>query len=192
MINLQKGENISLSKEDSSLEILTVGLGWNVNVNALSSDFDLDVTAFLLNEDNKVRSEDDMIYYGDKSSVCKSVSLSGDNRTGSGEGDDESLTIKLNNLTQDVKKVAVVVNIYQAQERNQNFGQVDKAYIRCVNAENKNEIARFDLTEDYSGATSIVFGEIYRHGTDWKFKALGNPSSGGLKNIAQAYGLNVG
>jgi tellurium resistance protein TerD len=189
-ISLQKGGNVNLSKEAPGLAKMIVGLGWD----ARSTDgaaFDLDGAVFLLNNQGKVRSDADFVFYNNLKSVDGSVVHSGDNRTGEGEGDDESVTIDLSRVPADVDKIAVCVTIHEAEQRRQSFGQVSKAFIRCINANGNTEIARYDLSEDSSTEAAMIFGEVYRAGADWKFRAIGQGFKGGLGPLAKNYGVNV-
>ncbi len=189
-ISLQKGGNVNLSKEAPTMTKMTIGLGWDVRVTD-GAAFDLDASAFMLAASGKVRSDADFIFYNQNKSADGSVMHSGDNRTGEGEGDDEAIKVDLAAVPADVEKIAVCVTIHDAEERRQNFGMVSSAYIRCVNADNNTEVARYDLSEDASVETAMIFGEIYRHGGDWKFKAIGQGFAGGLGPLAQSYGVNV-
>lgn len=190
-ISLSKGGNVSLSKESPGLSSLLIGLGWDARATD-GSDFDLDASAFLLKADGKVRSDADFIFYNQLKSDNGSVEHLGDNRTGEGDGDDEELVVQLNNVPADVEKIAIAVTIHDADTRNQNFGQVSSAYIRCVNKENGTEIAKYDLSEDASVETAMIFGEIYRHNGDWKFKAVGQGFEGGLGPLAKNFGVSIG
>jgi tellurium resistance protein TerD len=189
-ISLQKGGNISLSKEAPSMTKMVLGLGWDVRATD-GSAFDLDASAFLLNASGKVRLDADFIFYNQAKSADGSVEHTGDNRTGEGDGDDETIVVDLTRVPADVEKVAVAVTIHDAEARNQNFGQVSSAYIRCVNEANNTEVARYDLSEDASVETAMIFGEIYRHNGEWKFKAIGQGFKGGLGPLAQNYGVNI-
>jgi tellurium resistance protein TerD len=189
-INLQKGGNVNLSKEAPGLSKMLVGLGWDVRATD-GAPFDIDGTAFLLRADGKVRSDSDMIFYNNLKSGDGSVAHSGDNRTGAGDGDDETVTLDLSRVPADVEKIAVCVTIHEAEARRQNFGMVSKAYVRCVNGSGNAEIARFDLSEDGSTETAMVFGEVYRNGGDWKFKAVGQGYKGGLAPLAASFGVSV-
>jgi tellurium resistance protein TerD len=189
-ISLQKGGNVNLSKEAPGLSKLVVGLGWDARATD-GAAFDIDSSVFLLKADGKVRADLDMIFYNNLKSTDGSVVHAGDNRTGAGEGDDESITIDLAAVPADVDKVAVCVTIHDAEARKQNFGMVSKAYVRCVNANGNTEIARFDLSEDGSTETAMVFGEVYRNGSDWKFKAIGQGYKGGLGPLAASFGVGV-
>lgn len=189
-ISLQKGGNVNLSKEAPGLSTMVVGLGWDLR-NTDGNAFDLDGAVFLLNAAGKVRSDADFIFYNNLASADGAVKHSGDNRTGAGDGDDESVTIALSRVPADVDKIAVCVTIHEAESRRQNFGQVPKAFVRCVNAAGASEIARFDLSEDGSTETAMVFGEVYRAGADWKFRAVGQGFKGGLGALAKHYGVDV-
>ena len=189
-ISLSKGGNVSLSKEAPGLKNILVGLGWDARATD-GQDFDLDASAFLLKENGKVRDDKDFIFYNHLESADGSVAHTGDNLTGDGEGDDESIKIALDQLPSAVQRVAVTVTIHEADQRKQNFGMVSNAFIRVVNQDNGKEIARFDLSEDMSTETAMIFGEIYRSGGEWKFKAVGQGFNGGLGPLARNYGVNV-
>ena len=189
-ISLQKGGNVSLSKEAPGLTKMLIGLGWDVRATD-GADFDLDGSAFLLNASGKVRSDADFIFYNQPKSDNGAVAHQGDNRTGAGEGDDEVIEVNLSAVPADVDKIAITVTIHDADARKQNFGQVSSAFIRCVNPNGNVEIARFDLSEDASVETAMIFGEIYRHNGEWKFKAIGQGFKGGLGALAQHFGVNV-
>jgi tellurium resistance protein TerD len=189
-ISLVKGGNVSLNKEAPGLQQILVGLGWDAR-STDGVDFDLDASAFLLKEDGKVRGADDFIFYNNKKSQDGAVEHTGDNLTGQGEGDDESIKINLATIPQNVQKIAISVTIHEAESRHQNFGMVSNAFIRIVNLADNKEIARFDLSEDMSVETAMIFGEIYRHSGEWKFKAIGQGFSGGLGSLAKGFGLDV-
>ena len=189
-ISLQKGGNISLSKEAPSMTKMVLGLGWDVRATD-GSAFDLDASAFLLNASGKVRSDADFIFYNQAKSADGSVEHTGDNRTGEGDGDDETIVVDLTRVPADVEKVAVAVTIHDAEARNQNFGQVSSAYIRCVNESNNTEVARYDLSEDASVETAMIFGELYKNGSEWKFRAIGQGFAGGLGPLAASFGVAV-
>jgi tellurium resistance protein TerD len=189
-ISLQKGGNVNLSKEAPNLTTIVIGLGWDPR----SSDgaaFDLDGSAFLLKTDGKARSDSDFIFYNNLKSADGSVVHAGDNRDGGGDGDDEKITINLKSVPPDIDKIAISVTIHEADARRQNFGQVAKAYIRCINADGNAELARFDLSEDGSTETAMIFGEVYRNGADWKFRAIGQGFKGGLGPLARSFGINA-
>ncbi|HZX29252.1 MAG TPA: TerD family protein [Telluria sp.] len=189
-ITLQKGGNVNLSKEAPGLTKLTVGLGWDVRATD-GAAYDLDGVVFLLKPDGKVRSDADFIFYNNLKSADGSVAHSGDNRTGAGDGDDETVSIDLSRVPAEVDRIAVAVTIHDAEARRQNFGQVQKAFVRCVNAANNGEIARYDLSEDGSTEAAMIFGEVYRSGGDWKFRAVGQGFKGGLGPLARNYGVAV-
>ncbi len=189
-ISLQKGGNVNLSKEAPGMKKMQVGLGWNVR--ATDGDaFDLDGSGFLLSASGKVRSDADFIFYNQAKSVDGSVQHSGDNRTGAGDGDDESIVVELDKVPADIDKIAVCVTIHDGEAKRQNFGMISGAYIRCVDAGTNTEVARFDLSEDYSVETAMIFGEIYRNNGEWKFKAIGQGFKGGLAPLAKNFGVNV-
>lgn len=190
-VSLNKGGNISLTKSDPGLARIIVGLGWDVRATD-GKEFDLDASAFLLTATGKVRSDADFIFYNQMKSVDGSVEHTGDNRTGAGDGDDEQIKIDLTKLPTEIDKVAVSVTIHEATQRNHNFGMVSNAFIRVVNADTNNEIARYDLTEDASVETAMIFGEIYRHGAEFKFRAVGQGFKGGLGPLATNFGVSVG
>ncbi|MDQ6952564.1 MAG: TerD family protein [Mariprofundaceae bacterium] len=189
-VSLKKGGNVSLEKTSPGISKILIGLGWDERATD-GGDFDLDASVFLLKDDGKVRSDEDFIFYNNLSSTCKSVVHQGDNRTGAGDGDDEAVKVDLTQVPADVKKITVAVTIHEAQARNQNFGQVANAFMRIVNDETNVEVARFDLSEDYSIETAMIFGEVYRHNGDWKFKAIGQGYEGGLKALAQGFGISI-
>lgn len=189
-ISLNKGGRLSLSKESPGLNRVLVGLGWDARATD-GADFDLDASAFLLNASGKARSEADFIFYNQLRSTCGSVEHTGDNLTGAGDGDDEVIKIELNKVPAEVEKIAFTVTIHEAEARRQNFGQVGSAYIRIVNADNNTEIARYDLAEDASTETAMIFGELYRHSGEWRFTAVGQGYSGGLAAMCKQYGINV-
>lgn len=190
-VSLQKGGNVSLEKAAPGMTKILVGLGWDERATD-GAEFDLDASIFLLADTGKVRSDSDFIFYNNLSSTCGSVVHQGDNRTGAGEGDDEAVKVDLNQVPADVQKISVTVTIHDAAARNQNFGQVANAFIRVVNDETNEEVARYDLSEDYSIETAMIFGEIYRHNNEWKFKAVGQGYEGGLAALATGFGINLG
>jgi tellurium resistance protein TerD len=189
-VSLSKGGNVSLSKEAPGLTNIVIGLGWDTR-STDGSDFDLDASMFVLKEDNKVRSDSDFIFYNNRTGADGSVEHLGDNLTGEGEGDDEQIKVNLNAVPQDVANLAVGVTIHEADTRRQNFGMVSNAFIRVINGADNSEIARYDLSEDASTETAMVFGEVYRRGSEWKFKAVGQGFQGGLGPLARNYGVNV-
>jgi tellurium resistance protein TerD len=189
-ISLQKGGNVNLSKEDPNLKKVIIGLGWDPRATD-GATFDLDGSAFLLRGDGKVRGDADFIFYNNLQSSDGSVKHTGDNRTGQGEGDDERVLVDLTRVPPDVEKIAFAVTIHEADQRRQSFGQVARAFIRCLNADGEREIARYDLSEDSSTETAMIFGELYRYGSEWKFRAVGQGYNGGLGPLARSFGVNV-
>lgn len=189
-ISLTKGGNVNLSKEAPGLTHMTVGLGWDPRATD-GQEFDLDAIAFLLNEAGKVRNDQDFIFFNNLKSGDSSVEHTGDNRTGEGDGDDEQIKINLAAIPADVSKIAICAIIYEGQARNQNFGQVGDAFIRVIDDNGATEVARYDLSEDSSTETAMIFGELYRHSGDWKFRAVGQGFNGGLGPLAASYGVSV-
>lgn len=189
-LSLQKGQSLSLTKAAPSMAHANVGLSWDVNKFA-GSDFDLDASAILLDASGKVPSDAYFIFFNQPASPDGSVKSLGDNRTGAGEGDDETIQVDLADVPANIEKIEIVVSIYDAANRGQNFGGVENAAVRVYDADTSEEIARYDLTEDYSVETALVFGELYRHNGEWKFKAIGQGFADGLEGIAREYGVNV-
>jgi tellurium resistance protein TerD len=189
-VSLSKGGNVSLTKEAPGLTDVLVGLGWDVRTTD-GADFDLDASAILLNDSDKAISDKHFVFFNNLKSPDNTVEHTGDNLTGEGEGDDEAIKVNLAQMGQDVQKIVFPVSIYDADSRSQSFGQVRNAFIRVVNAANNSEIARYDLSEDASTETAMVFGELYRNGAEWKFRAVGQGWTSGLAGIAKDYGVNV-
>jgi len=189
-VSLSKGGNVSLSKEAPTMKNMLVGLGWDAR-STDGQDFDLDASAFLLTSSGKVRGDADFIFYNNLKSANGSVLHTGDNRTGEGDGDDETLKIKLDLIPATVDKIVFVVTIHDAIARRQSFGQVSGAFIRLVNDDLQQEVARYDLTEHASTETAMLFGELYRHNTEWKFRAVGQSYAGGLGSVCAQYGINA-
>jgi tellurium resistance protein TerD len=189
-VSLTKGGNVSLSKEAPGLRTIRVGLGWDARVTD-GSAFDLDASVYVLGENGKVRSDADFIFFNNLSGAGGAVVHQGDNLTGVGDGDDEVVVVTLDQLGADVAKISFAVTIYEADQRRQNFGMVQNAFIRVVNGDGGAEIARYDLSEDASTETAMIFGDLYRHGGEWKFKAIGQGFSGGLSPLARSFGVNV-
>lgn len=189
-VSLQKGGNVSLTKADAGLKVVMTGLGWDQRVTD-GSAFDLDASVFMVGENGKVLSDANFIFYGQKTSPCGSVEHQGDNRTGEGAGDDEQVKIDLSKVPADVKKLVFAVTIHEAEQRKQNFGMVSNAYIRMSNNESQVELARFDLSEDASVETAMIFGELYLNNGEWKFKAVGQGFAGGLPALATAHGVTL-
>lgn len=190
-VTLNKGGNVSLTKEAPGLSKITVGLGWDPRVTD-GTDFDLDASVFVCGENGKVLSDKHFVFYNNDKSPDGSVEHTGDNRTGEGEGDDEQVKIDLSAVPADVKKLVFAVTIHEAGSRSQNFGQVANAFMRVINQDGDKELARYDLSEDYSIETAMIFGEVYRHGDEWKFKAVGAGFEGGLGPLASSFGVNLG
>lgn len=189
-VSLSKGGNVSLSKEAPGIESITVGLGWDARATD-GADFDLDASCFMLKAEGKVPADNAFIFYNNLKSADGSVEHTGDNRTGEGDGDDEAIKVELNRVPAEIAKLAFSVTIHDAQERKQNFGMVSGAFIRIVNNKDGKEIARFDLSEDASTDTAMIFGEVYRHNNEWKFKAVGQGFQGGLGPMARNFGVNI-
>jgi tellurium resistance protein TerD len=190
-ISLKKGQKVDLTKGNPGLKNVVVGLGWDTNRYDGGFDFDLDAAAFMLKEDGKVRSDSDFIFYNNLKDDMESVVHLGDNLTGAGEGDDEQVKIDLAKVPAEVQKIAFTVTIHEATARNQNFGQVSNAFIRVFNEENSEELVRYDLSEDFSIETAVVVGELYRHGAEWKFAAVGSGFEGGLAALCGSFGINI-
>jgi len=190
-VSLNKGGNVSLSKEAPGLTAVIVGLGWDPRTTS-GADFDLDASALMCNTGGKILSDGHFVFFNNLTSPDGSVEHSGDNLTGGGDGDDEQIKINLAAVPAECDKVVFPVSIYEAESRGQNFGQVRNAFIRIVNQSGGTEITRYDLSEDASSETAMVFGELYRNGSDWKFRAVGQGYAAGLKGIALDFGVNVG
>lgn len=194
-VSLTKGGNVSLSKEAEStgttLSTVTVGLGWDVRTTT-GADFDLDASAIATGTDGKALDRERFVFFNNKATPDRTVQHSGDNLTGAGEGDDEQIKVNLAGLPAEADKVVFAVTIHQAAERQQSFGQVRKAFIRVVNDADGSEMARYDLSEDASTDDAMVFGEVYRNGADWKFRAVGQGYASGLSGIAQDFGVQIG
>ncbi len=190
-INLSKGQKVDLTKGNPGLDSILAGLGWDTNRYDGGHDFDLDVSIFMTNEQGKVDTDTNFVFYNNPKDAAGSVVYSGDNRTGEGEGDDETVNITLSKVPADVAKISFTVTIHEAQARGQNFGQVSNAYIRIVDTAKNEELLRYDLGEDYSIETAIVVAELYRHGGEWKFAAIGSGFQGGLEALCRNIGLSV-
>ncbi|MBL1067631.1 TerD family protein [Streptomyces sp. 7-21] len=189
-VSLTKGGNVSLTKEAPNLTAVSVGLGWDVRTTT-GADFDLDASALMCTSTGKVASDQHFVFFNNLASPDGSVQHTGDNLTGEGEGDDETINVDLTAVPAEITNIVFVVSIYEADTRGQNFGQVRNAFIRIVNQADGRELARYDLTEDASSETAMVFGELYRRGTEWKFRAIGQGYASGLRGIALDYGVNV-
>lgn len=188
-INLSKGQRISLEKVAPGLVQIFVGLGWDINVTDTGGDFDIDASVFLLDSNEKLISDQHFIFYNNQTSPDpnQSVKQLGDNRTGAGEGDDEIIDITLKTVPAEVAKIAITVTIHEAEQRMQNFGQVQNAFVRIVNAENEQEVIRYDLTEDFSIETALIMAELYRKDGDWRMNAVGAGYEGGLQALVDRY-----
>jgi len=189
-VSLSKGGNVSLSKEAPGLTAVVVGLGWDVRTTT-GTDFDLDASAIVVDAGGKVISDQHFVFFNNLKTPDGAVEHTGDNTTGEGEGDDEQIKVNFATIPPNADKVVFPVSIYDAVNRGQSFGQVRNAFIRVVNQAGGAEIARYDLSEDASTETAMVFGELYRNGAEWKFRAVGQGYASGLSGIAQDYGVNV-
>ena len=191
-VSLSKGGNVSLTKEAGAagLTAVTVGLGWDVR-STTGVDFDLDASAIACDANGKVASDQHFVFFNNLKSPDGSIEHTGDNLTGEGEGDDEQINVNVAAVPAQIDKIVFPVSIYDADSRQQNFGQVRNAFIRVVNQANGSELARYDLSEDYSTETALVFGELYRNGAEWKFRAVGQGYASGLAGIARDFGVNV-
>jgi tellurium resistance protein TerD len=191
-VSLSKGGNVSLTKEAGSagLTAVTVGLGWDTRTTT-GTDFDLDASALGCKSDGKVASDQHFVFFNNLKSPEGAIEHTGDNKTGEGEGDDEQIKVNLAATPAEIDKVAFAVSIHEAESRSQSFGQVRNAYIRVVNQADNTELARYDLSEDASTETAMVFGELYRNGADWKFRAVGQGYASGLRGIASDFGVGV-
>jgi tellurium resistance protein TerD len=190
-VSLSKGGNVSLTKIAPGLTAVSVGLGWDLRTTT-GTDFDLDASALLCGADGKVIDDAHFVFFNNLTSPDGSVEHTGDNLTGEGEGDDEVIHVNLSGASEQIQKVVFPVSIYEGGARGQSFGQVSNAFIRVVDRSNGTELARYDLTEDASTETAMIFGELYRNNGEWKFRAVGQGYASGLAGIAKDYGVNVG
>ena len=190
-VSLKKGQKVELTKGNPNLKKVLIGLGWDTNKYDGGFDFDLDAAAFLLGANGKVTTDTDFVFYNNLKHPSGAVEHMGDNLTGEGEGDDEEIKIDLSKVPQNIDKIDFTVTIYEATERKQSFGQVENAYIRVVDDLTGKELIRYDLGEDFSIETAVVVGQLYRHGADWKFNAIGSGFEGGLAALGKNYGVNV-
>lgn len=188
---LQKGQKVSLTKGNPGLSKVVVGLGWDVNQFDTGGDFDLDAAAFLLTDSGKVSKSEDFVFYGNLKHPSGCAQHMGDNLTGAGDGDDEQIKITLSSVPAEITKIAFTVTIYEAEQRRQNFGQVNNAFIRIYNEETGEEMVRYDLGEDFSIETAAVFGELYKNGSEWKFNAIGSGYQGGPAALCASFGVDV-
>ena len=190
-ISLKKGQKVSITKDNPGLSKVVVGLGWDVNAFDTGGDFDLDTAAFLLTDTGKVSGQEDFVVFGNLTHASGCAQHMGDNRTGAGEGDDEQIKIDLSLVPGNITKIAFTVTIYEAEQRRQNFGQVNNAFIRIYNEQTGEELLRYDLGEDFSIETAAVFGELYKNGNEWKFNAIGSGYQGGLAALCANYGIEA-
>ena len=190
-VSLKKGQKVDLTKKNPGLKKIMAGLGWDVNAFDSGSDFDLDAAAFMLGANGKCPTEKEFIFYGNLKHASESVIHMGDNLTGEGEGDDEQIMIDLSKVPANIERIAFTVTIYDAEARRQNFGQVSNAFVRIFNEVTGEEILRYDLGEDFSIETAVVFGELYKNGDEWKFNAIGSGYQGGLAALCNSYGVDV-
>lgn len=190
-ISLQKGQKVSITKNNPGLSKVVIGLGWDTNQFDTGGDFDLDTAAFLLTDSGKVSRPEDFVFFGNLTHPSGSVQHMGDNLTGAGDGDDEQIKINLSGIPENISKIAFTVTIYEAEQRHQNFGQVSNAFIRIYNEVTGEEILRYDLGEDFSIETAAVFGELYKNNGEWKFNAIGSGYQGGLAALCENYGVEV-
>jgi tellurium resistance protein TerD len=190
-LSLQKGQKTDLTKGNPQLSKIVVGLGWDTNKYDGGQAFDLDAAVFLLNASGKVDSDAGLIFYNNLKGANGAVVHQGDNLTGVGDGDDEQVKVSLKTVPDSIQKIAFTVTIHDAEARSQTFGQVSNAFIRIFNEDNNQELLRYDLSEDYSVETALVVGELYRHGGEWKFSAIGSGFAGGLYALCKNYGVNV-
>lgn len=189
-VSLSKGGNVSLTKAAPNLTAVMVGLGWDVR-STTGTDFDLDASAIALGTDKKVVSDQHFIFFNNLKSPDGSIEHLGDNTTGEGDGDDEVISVELSAVPPNIDTINFPVSIYEGDTRSQSFGQVRNAFIRVVDKANGTELARYDLSEDASTETAMVFGELYRNGAEWKFRAVGQGYASGLAGIARDFGVNV-
>lgn len=190
-VSLKKGERLNLSREIAGLSKVMVGLGWDTNSSDTGAEFDLDASAFLLDKNGKVANERNFVFYNNLQSADGAVNHTGDNRTGEGEGDDESIEIDFSKLSSDIGEIVIVVTIHEASQRRQNFGMVRNAFIRIVNQANSAEIAKYDLEEDFSTETAVEFGRLYFKDGEWRFNAVGTGFSDGLSGFCKKFGVNL-
>jgi len=190
-VTLTKGGNVSLTKQAPNLRAVMIGLGWDERATT-GAEFDLDASALMLGESGKILSDQHFVFFNNLKSPDGSVEHTGDNLTGGGDGDDEKILVQLTQVPAECQKIVFPVSIYEAPQRGQSFGQVRNAFIRVVNQDGGAELTRYDLTEDASSETAMIFGELYRHNGEWKFRAVGQGYASGLAGIARDFGVNVG
>ena len=190
-VSLQKGQKVSLTKGNPGLNNVVVGIGWDINGFDTGGDFDLDSAAFLLGDNGKVTGQSDFVFFGNLTHPSGAVQHLGDNLTGAGDGDDEQIKLDLSKVPANISKIAFTVTIYEPEARRQNFGQVNNAFVRIYNEATGEELLRYDLGEDFSIETAVVFGELYKNGDEWKFNAIGSGYQGGLAALCNNYGIDV-
>lgn len=193
-VNLQKGQKIDLTKDNAGLKKLRVGLGWDPVkkkggfFSIKPANIDCDASVFACDANGRLKSKEDIVYFGNLHHHSKAINHAGDNLTGDGDGDDEQILVDLAALPPGYEKLVFVVNIYKAWERKQHFGMLKNAYIRIMNDDTKQELCRYNLAENYDGMTAMIFGEVYQHGSEWKFSAIGQPTQDkGLTELAARY-----
>ncbi|WP_310876966.1 TerD family protein [Priestia megaterium] len=191
MINLSKGQKVDLTKGNPNLSNIIVGLGWDTNKYDGGKDFDLDSSVFLLNGAGKCANDHDFVFYNNTIGANGAVEHTGDNRTGSGNGDDEQVKVSLKTVPAAIEKIAFTITIHDAEQRGQNFGQVNNSYVHIMDADTNEELIRYDLGEDFSIETAVVVGELYRHNGEWKFNAIGSGYQGGLASLVRDFGLQA-
>ena len=200
-ISLKKGQKVSLTKESAGLSNVLVGLGWDAAesekkgffaslLGSGSADIDCDATAILL-KDGKFCDKSDVVYFGNLQHKSGTVRHMGDNLTGDGDGDDEQILIELSKVPAEYDRIVIVVNIYDCIKRKQEFGMIKNAFIRIVDGKTNRELCKYNLSDNYSGMTAMIFGEIYRHNGEWKFNAIGSGFQGGLAALCGHYGIEV-
>ena len=190
VVSLSKGQKVSLAKVAPALKNIMVGLGWDEQQFDNGYPFDLDAAAFLCGPNN-MSSPENFIFYNNLVGAGGSVQHMGDNLTGNGDGDDEQIFVKLDQVPANIEKIAFTVTIHEANIRRQNFGQISNAFIRLVDNDTGSEVIRYDLTEDFGTETAIVVGELYRHNGEWKFSAVGAGFAGGLLALCKHYGIEA-
>lgn len=193
-ISLQKGQKVSLSKDNAGLSKVIIGLGWDEVPRGKGGFFapkpqpiDCDASALVLSNGRLVRKED-IVYFGNLQHYTGTIQHMGDNLTGAGAGDDEQIIVDLSRIPAEYDKIVLVVNIYQAAQRKQHFGMIQNAFIRLIDGRNNNEMCKYNLTDDYSGMTAMIFGEVYKHNGEWKFNAIGQGTNDlGLGDVVNRY-----
>ncbi|WP_172251874.1 TerD family protein [Saccharibacillus deserti] len=190
-ISLSKGQRIDLTKTNPGLKKVMIGLGWDTNKYSSGADYDLDASVFLLHEDGRAKGIEDFVFYNNPKTPNGAVEHTGDNRTGEGEGDDEQIQVDFSLVPSNITRLGITVTIHDAEARAQNFGQVSNAFVRVVDTADNREVLRYDLGEEFSVETAVVICELYRHGEDWKFQAIGSGFAGGLAALCKNYGLDA-